>query len=83
MVVNGTTLMRTADIGVPQKPSVDRTHGFTNTFKWKVAPELELRSISAWRGVDVEQWDNSGGYHRVPVVNLTAACAGANCAFSL
>ena len=82
VVVNGSTLMRTADIGVPQKPSVDRTHGFTNTFKWKVAPELELRSISAWRGVDVEQWDNSGGYHRVPVVNLTAACAGANCAFS-
>lgn len=82
VVVNGATLMRTADIGVPQKPSVDNTHGFTNTFKWKIAPELELRSITAWRGVDVEQWDNSGGAHRVPVVNLTAACAGANCAFS-
>lgn len=82
VVVNGSTLMRTADIGVPQRASVDDTHGFTNTFKWKVAPELELRSITAWRGVDVEQWDNSGGAHRVPVVNLTAACAGANCAFS-
>jgi iron complex outermembrane recepter protein len=82
VVVNGTTLMRTADIGVPQNLSVDKTHGFTNILKWKVSPELELRSITAWRGVDVEQWDNSGGYHRVPVVNLTAACAGANCAFS-
>ena len=82
VVVNGTTLQRVADIGVPQKVSVDRTHGFTNTFKWKVSPELELRSITAWRGVDVEQYDNAGGLHRVPVFNYTAACAGANCAFS-
>jgi iron complex outermembrane recepter protein len=82
VVVNGSTLMRTADIGVPQKNSVDETFGFTNQFKWKISPEVEFRSITAWRGVDVQQYDNSGGYHRVPVVNLTTACAGANCAFS-
>jgi iron complex outermembrane receptor protein len=75
--------MRDADIGVPQKKSVDKTHGFTNSFKWKISPEIELRSITAWRGVDVQQWDNSGGAHRVPVVNLTAACtAAAPCGFS-
>ncbi len=83
VVVNGTTLMRNADIGVPQQISVDRTHGFTNVFKWKISPEIEIRSITAWRGVDVEQYDNSGGYHRVPIVNLTAACtAAAPCPFS-
>ena len=83
VVVNGSTLQRNADIGVPQQVSVDNTHGFTNTFKWKVSPEIELRSITAWRGVDVQQYDNSGGAHRVPVVNLTAACtAAAPCAFS-
>ncbi len=83
VVVNGTTLQRTADIGVPQSMSVDRTHGFTNVFKWKVSPALELRSITAWRGVDVEQYDNSGGAHRTPVVNLTASCtAAAPCGFS-
>lgn len=83
VVVNGDTLMRDADIGVPQKPSIDETHGFTNMLKIKVSPELELRSITAWRGVDVEQWDNSGGAHRVPVVNLTASCTtAAPCAFS-
>ena len=83
VVVNGDTLMRTADIGVPQQASVDKTHGFTNVFKWKISPEIELRSITAWRGVDVQQFDNSGGYHRVPVVNLTAACtAAAPCPFS-
>jgi len=56
-----------ADIGVPQLPSIGKTQGFTSTVKWKVAPELELRSITAWRTVSDEQWDNSGGAHRTPV----------------
>ncbi|HEX7822308.1 MAG TPA: TonB-dependent receptor [Sphingobium sp.] len=67
--ING--LQRTADIGVPQQPSVDKTHGFTNNLKWKLSDEIELRSITAWRGVDVTQWDNSGGAHRVPVFTTT------------
>jgi iron complex outermembrane recepter protein len=83
VVINGTSRMTVADIGVPQQPSVDKTHGFTNTLKWKIAPEIELRSITSWRGVDVQQWDNSGGAHRVPLVGLTAACtAAAPCGFS-
>lgn len=82
VVINGDTRMRVADIGVPQKKTVDKTFGFTNIFKWNVSSDIELRSITAWRGVEVEQNDNAGGYHRVPIVNLTAACAGANCAFS-
>jgi iron complex outermembrane recepter protein len=83
VVINGDTLMRTADIGVPQKDTVDKTFGYTNILKWKVVNGLELRSITAWRGVQVEQNDNSGGYHRVPIVTLTAACTAATpCAFS-
>ncbi|PNU03029.1 TonB-dependent receptor [Novosphingobium guangzhouense] len=83
VVVNGKTRMKEADIGVPQRPSVDKTHGFTNTLKWTVSPEIEVRSITAWRGVDATQWDNSGGAHRPPVVNLTSACTeAAPCAFS-
>jgi iron complex outermembrane receptor protein len=83
VVVQGNSLQRTADIGVPQQPSVDKTHGFTNQLKWKAADWIELRSITAWRGVDVTQWDNSGGAHRPPVVNVTAACtAAAPCGFS-
>lgn len=57
-----------ADIGVPQQPSVDKTDGFSVALKYKVSPDLELRSISAWRGVTTNQWDNSGGAHRVPFV---------------
>ena len=78
--VNGKDLMRTADIGVPQQPSVDKTHGFTNILKYKVADEIELRSITAWRGVTASQWDNAGGAHRPPVV--TAGCVGTACNFS-
>ncbi|MDE2403921.1 MAG: TonB-dependent receptor [Sphingomonadales bacterium] len=78
--VNGTTRMDVADIGVPQQPSIDKTHGFTNTFKWHHSPELEVRSITAWRGVDATQWDNSGGAHRVPAVGLN--CTGSGCNFS-
>ena len=83
VVVNGKTLMRNADIGVPQALTVDETFGVTNLFKWKIAPEIELRAITAWRGVEVQQNDNAGGLHRVPVVNLTASCtAAAPCTFS-
>ncbi|QJU58574.1 TonB-dependent receptor [Sphingomonas sp. AP4-R1] len=83
VVVEGNKRMRTADIGVPQQPSVDKTHGFTNQLKWKAADWVELRAITAWRGVDVTQWDNSGGAHRPPVVNLTTACTVASpCQFS-
>ena len=53
-----------ADVGVPQQPSVDITHGFASNLKYKVAPGLELRSITAWRGVSTDQWDNSGGPER-------------------
>ncbi len=74
VVVNGDTLMRNADIGVPQKDTIDKTFGFTNIFKWNVSDAIELRSITAWRGVEVEQNDNAGGAHRVPVVTLTPTC---------
>ncbi len=83
LVVNGDTRMGVADIGVPQQVSVDKTHGFTNALKWQLSDAIELRSFTAWRGVDATQWDNSGGAHRPPVVNLTTACAqAAPCAFS-
>ena len=80
VIVNGDTRMKVADIGVPQQPSIDKTHGFTNNLRWKVADEIELRSITAWRGVDVEQWDNSGGAHRVPAI--APGCTGTACNFS-
>jgi iron complex outermembrane receptor protein len=55
-----------ADVGVPQQVSVDKSQGFLSTLKWGFAPNVELRSITAWRTVSDDQWDNSGGAHRTP-----------------
>ena len=80
VVVNGRTRMKVADIGVPQQPSVDDTHGFTNSLRWKASSEIELRAITAWRSVKATQWDNSAGAHRVPIV--APGCTGSACSFS-
>jgi len=58
--------MSAADIAVPQQASVDRTEGAMARLSWNVADRLVLRSITARRTVDAEQWDNSGGAHRTP-----------------
>ncbi|MFM9934657.1 MAG: TonB-dependent receptor [Novosphingobium sp.] len=66
MVKFGTDRLKVGDIGVPQQVSVDKTQGLSSTIKYKVSPDLELRSITAWRTVSDDQWDNSGGAHRTP-----------------
>ncbi len=57
----GDSRLASAQVGVPQQPSVDRTQGVSATLKYKLTPDIELRSISAWRTVSTDQWDNSGG----------------------
>ncbi|RYF23612.1 MAG: TonB-dependent receptor [Oxalobacteraceae bacterium] len=55
----------TADVGVPQQYSVDETQGFSANLRYNFSPALEIRSISAWRRVSTDQYDNSGGPERV------------------
>lgn len=57
----GGNRQKSAIVGVPQQPSVDRTEGFSAHLNYTISPALELRSITAWRRVSTEQWDNSGG----------------------
>ena len=68
-----------ADVGVPQQPSVDITHGVSANLRYTAAPWLELRSITAWRGVSTDQWDNSGGPERS---SFSPNTTGANGTFS-
>jgi iron complex outermembrane receptor protein len=49
-----------SDIGTIQQPSNDETGGLSLVMKYKLNPDLELRSITAGRGVGTNQWDNSG-----------------------
>ena len=67
IVVNGKTRMKTVDILVPQRPSVDKTAGGSLNLKYSLSPSIELRSISGYRQISVDQYDNSGGAHRPPV----------------
>jgi len=60
------TRQSVADVGVPQQYSVDQTQGFSANLKYHVSSGLDLRSITAWRKVSTNQWDNSGGPERVP-----------------
>ena len=56
--------LKVAPIGVPQQDSIDATSGFSAHLDYDVAPALQLRSITAWRRVTTDQWDNSGGAAR-------------------
>ncbi|TCM14965.1 iron complex outermembrane receptor protein [Novosphingobium sp. PhB165] len=59
--VTGDKRVKTADVGVPQQYSVDRTQGIMGNLSYEISPELTVRSITAWRQVDTDQYDNSGG----------------------
>lgn len=59
------TRMSRADIGVPQKDSQNKTGGIALNLS-KDFGFAEFKSISSARILDSEQWDNSGGAHRVP-----------------
>ncbi|NJC39936.1 iron complex outermembrane receptor protein [Brevundimonas alba] len=72
VVVEGENRMTRADIGVPQQWSTDETSGADLHLSWRPTDELEIRSITAYREVDVEQYDNIAGAHRPPVVGPNA-----------
>jgi iron complex outermembrane receptor protein len=63
---------KVSDIGAVQQPSIDDTGGVSAVLKYAITPDLELRSISAFRGVGANQWDNSGiGSRNVFAPNAT------------
>jgi len=73
LVVVSDKRMSVADIGVPQQASLGKAEGIMAALKWKVSDNLELRSITAYRTVAADQWDNSGGAHRTPQFMPNAA----------
>ena len=70
--VNGDSIMSVSDIGVPQQWSVDDTRGTDLHLSWRPNDSVEIRSITAYREVDVEQYDNIAGAHRPPIVGPNA-----------
>ena len=70
--VNGDSIMGVSDIGVPQQWSVDDTRGMDLHLSYRPIDSVEIRSITAYRDLDVEQYDNIAGAHRPPIVGPNA-----------
>ena len=66
--VSGDSRQSAASVGNVQQPSTDNTHGYSAIAKWQVSDALELRSITAWRGVTTAQWDGSATANRAAFV---------------
>lgn len=56
----------TVDIGVPQQPSVGETYGVGLRLNWKFGDDIELRSITSYRELNQNQFDNGIGAHAGP-----------------
>ena len=52
----------TADIGVPEDPSVGKTHGLALHLEWRPG-DVTIRSISSYRHLSQSQFDNGSGAH--------------------
>ena len=65
IVIEGDNRMKVADIGVPQQVSSNETSGHTLQVTWST-DWFDIKSITGYRDLESEQWDNSGGAHRVP-----------------
>lgn len=52
------TRAKVASVGVPQQPSVGRTHGHRLNLEWQALRELTLKSITAYRELTQSQYDN-------------------------
>jgi iron complex outermembrane receptor protein len=48
----------TANVGVPEQPSVGNVRGHRLTLEWQAAPALTLKSISSYRKLQQSQFDN-------------------------
>ena len=71
-----------ADVGVVQQPSIDESFGHSLFVNWDLTPHLELRSITSYREVEVQQYDNAGGPARPPVFQPNAPVGDAARNFS-
>ena len=54
---------KTVDIGVPQRGNVSETWGIGLHMNFEVSDAIELRSITSYRHLEQDQWDNGIGAH--------------------
>jgi len=66
--------VRTANVGVPQQPSIGRVQGHRLTLDWEVGPALTIKSISSYRKLTQGQYDN--GSAATSMSNATGVFTG-------
>jgi iron complex outermembrane receptor protein len=67
----------TANVGVPQQPSIGKTWGHRLTLDWKIAPQIALKSITSYRSLNQSQYDN-GSASTTMVTTATGSFTGVN-----
>lgn len=68
--------VRTANVGVPQRPSVGKVHGHRLTLEWEAAPEIILKSISSYRKMSQSQFDNGSAASSMSTTPAVLAASG-------
>ncbi|WP_084583404.1 TonB-dependent receptor [Sphingomonas azotifigens] len=53
-----TSRATTANVGVPEQPSVGKTHGHRLTLDYQALDQLQLKSITSYRQLNQSQYDN-------------------------
>ena len=66
----------TANVGVPQQPSIGETYGHRLTLDWNVADNIKLKSITSYRDLSQSQFDN--GSAAFTMINQTGNFTGFN-----
>lgn len=68
--------VQTANVGVPQRPSVGKVHGHRLTLEWDTAPELTLKSITSYRKLSQSQFDNGSAANSMSTTAAVLAAKG-------
>ncbi len=68
----------TANVGVPNQPSVGDVQGHRLTLEWELSSALTLKSISAYRNLRQSQYDNGSASTTMSLSPTALAAAGAN-----
>ncbi len=68
--------VRTANVGVPQRPSVGRVHGHRLTLDWQAVPDILLKSITSYRKLHQTQFDNGSAATSMSAAPAVLAAAG-------
>lgn len=68
--------VRTANVGVPQRPSVGKVQGHRLTLEWQAAPEITLKSITSYRKLSQSQFDNGSAANSMSTTPAVLAAKG-------